>query len=68
MRLWTTFQVKAFDPTVDEQPSIKANKILKKNLIFSKQGLFHKSIEEYDFGGNIKPALTLTDTIKRYVV
>ena len=61
--------MRAFDPTVDEQPSIKANKILSKNLIFRKQGLYHKSVEKYDFGGNSRqPALTLTDTMKRFVI
>ena len=61
--------MRAFDPTVDEDPSHKANDILAKNLLFSKQGLHHKSVEEYDFGGGSpKPALTLTDTIKRFVV
>ena len=61
--------MRAFDPTVDEQPSIKANKILSKNLIFRKQGLYHKSVEKYDFGGNsLQPALTLIDTMERFVI
>ena len=61
--------MRAFDPTVDEQPSIKENKILSKNLIFRKQGLYHKSVEKYDFGGNsLQPALTLTDTMERFVI
>ena len=61
--------MRAFDPTVDEQPSIKANKILSKNLTFRKQGLYHKSVEKYNFGGDSQqPALTLTDTMKRFVI
>jgi hypothetical protein len=58
--------VRAFDPTVDEKLNTDKNNNISKNLIFSKQGIYHDSKGKQDFGGDsLQSAFTLRDTIER---
>lgn len=60
-------KVRAFDPTVDEKLNGDKNNNIRKNLIFSKQGIYHDSKSKQDFGGDsLQSAFTLEDTIERF--
>ena len=60
--------MRAFDPTVDEKHNIDKNNNISKNLMFSKQGIYHDSEGQQDFGGDsLQSAFTLGDTIDRHV-